>query len=266
MSVADAPVLSTEQLVELVDLLKGVDSVELKLTVPSSARRAAVTALGMDPLDGQLRQVVFFDTPDLTLNKQGLILRARRVQGRAGDSVVKLRPVDPAALPASLRADPTYSVEVDVLPGGFICSGSMKVQVSDHHVKEVIAGDRPIRDLYNKHQRALITETVGSGWLTGLDVLGPINVLKLKWTPAGLDQRLVAELWLYPNGTPLLELSTKCAPADAFAVAATAKAFLASHGVDLGAPQQTKTHTALEMFSAELRQNASADAPAAVSH
>ncbi|HEY9293536.1 MAG TPA: hypothetical protein VIP98_19845 [Microlunatus sp.] len=253
MSAPNAPVLSTEQLVELVDLLKGVDSVELKLTVPSSARRSAVTALKMDPLDAQLRQVVFFDTPDLTLNAQGLILRARRVQGKTGDSVVKLRPVDPANLPESLRSDPSFSVEVDVLPGGFVCSGSMKSRVPDQRVKDVMAGETPIRELFNKRQRALVSDSVGGVMLNGLSVLGPINVLKLKWMPEGFDQRLVAELWLYPNGTPLLELSTKCAPADAFAVAATTKAYLATHGVDLGAPQQTKTHTALEMFAEELR-------------
>ena len=38
------------------------------MTVPDSYRRQAVAALGVDPLDAQIRQVYFFDTPDLALN------------------------------------------------------------------------------------------------------------------------------------------------------------------------------------------------------
>jgi hypothetical protein len=43
--------------------------------------------------------VFFFDTPDLRLNKQGVVVRARRVQGRGDDTVVKLRPIVPGELP-----------------------------------------------------------------------------------------------------------------------------------------------------------------------
>ena len=111
---------------ELLDLSKKSDSVELKLTVPESDQRSAVMALGMDPLDAQIRLVLFFDTPDLTLNKHGVVVRARRVQRKGDDSVVKLRPVVPDELSAELRASPNFGVEVDAMPGGFVCSGSMK--------------------------------------------------------------------------------------------------------------------------------------------
>ena len=46
----------------------GADSAELKLTVPEGQTNATVRALGIDPLDARVRQVFFFDTPDLTLN------------------------------------------------------------------------------------------------------------------------------------------------------------------------------------------------------
>ena len=48
-------------------------------------------------------------------------------------------------------------------------------------------------------------------------------------------------MWLYPDGSRILELSTKCAPAEAFQVAAEGRAFLAERGVDLDGEQQTKT-------------------------
>ena len=40
----------------------------------------------------------FFDTPDLRLNKRGVVMRARRVQGRGDVTVVKLPPIVPGEL------------------------------------------------------------------------------------------------------------------------------------------------------------------------
>jgi inorganic triphosphatase YgiF len=82
------PALSDTQLAEVMSLLRGSDTVELKLTVPDSEQRAAIRGLGLDPLDAQIRQVVFFDTPDLALDRAGVVVRARRIQGRVGDSVI----------------------------------------------------------------------------------------------------------------------------------------------------------------------------------
>ena len=64
-----------------------------------------------------------------------------------------------------------------------------------------------------------------------------------------MARRLVAELWLYPDDTRIVELSTKCAPAETFTVAAETRAFLASKGVDVGGEQETKTRKALQFFS-----------------
>ena len=95
--------LTNEQEGELLELVKEADSVELKLTVPESSQRSTIGALELDPLEAQIRQVFFFDTPDLLLNKAGVVVRARRIQGKRGDVVVKLRPVVPAELPDHLR-------------------------------------------------------------------------------------------------------------------------------------------------------------------
>jgi hypothetical protein len=96
-------------------------------------------------------------------------------------------------------------------------------------------------------------------WFHDLATFGPINVLKLKFKPGGFGRRMVAELWNYPDGSRILELSTKCAPGEAFDVAATTKSFLADRGLDLGAPQQTKTRTALEFFAKELADEPGGD-------
>ena len=89
--------------------------------------------------------------------------------------------------------------------------------------------------------------------LDQLAVLGPVFVLKLKRMIEGFDRRLVAEMWLYPDGSRILELSTKCAPPEAFQVAAETRGLLAARGLDLGGEQQTKTRKALEYFTARIQ-------------
>jgi hypothetical protein len=251
-----APTLSPEQVRELLPLIAGSDSVELKLTVPDAARRSAVAALGIDPLDAQIRQVAFFDTPDLALNGRGVVVRARRVQRKPGDAIVKLRPVVPDDLPASVRESSSFGIEVDAMPGGFVCSGAMKAELDPDKVKETFDGRRPLRKLLTKEQRAFYDEHAPAGLpLDDLSMLGPVNVFKLKFTPSDFGRRVVAELWNYPDGSRILELSTKCAPDEAFKVAAETKVFLAGRGIDLTGEQQTKTRTALEFFANELQES-----------
>jgi hypothetical protein len=244
--------LSDAQVGELLALTRDVDSVELKMTVPDSDRHAAVVALGMDPLDAQIRQVYFFDTPDLRLDKHGVVVRARRVQRRGDDSVVKLRPVVPGDVQEARTSD-NLGVEIDAMPGGFVCSASMKATLGSTSVKEVAAGAKTIRKLYSKEQKSFFKAHAPEGVeLEDLSILGPITVLKLKLHPPELSMRLVAELWLYPDGSRILELSAKCPPAEAFQAAAELRAFLALKGLDLSGEQRTKTKTALEYFSAQL--------------
>ena len=124
-----APALITgDQLVEMMALIRDADSVELKLTIPEGAQRSAIQALRMDPLEAQIRQVFFFDTADLALQSAGVVVRARRVQRKGDDSTVKLRPVVPSDLPDDLRADAAFNVEVDAMPGGFVCSGRSRAR------------------------------------------------------------------------------------------------------------------------------------------
>jgi hypothetical protein len=245
--------LTDEQLAEFLELTRGADSVELKLTVPLAGQRAAMEALGLDPLNGQIRLVCFFDTPDLKLYKAGLVVRARRVQGRDDDTVVKLRPVVPDQVAAELRESPGFGIEVDAMPGGYVCSGSLKGLPRKCTVKDVIGGDQPLRRLLSKEQRALYSERAPEGIeLDDLTLLGPIFVLKLKGAPPGAGRKIVVELWLYPDGTRILELSTKCAPGEALQVAGETRAFLSGLGVDLLGDQQTKTRSALEYFAGQL--------------
>ena len=245
--------LTDDELEQVLALAGGADSVELKLTVPDEHHRSTIVGLGMDPLDAQIRMVSFFDTPDLALSKHGLVVRARRVQGREDDSVVKLRPVALEEVPEHLRRSPSMVVELDAMPGGYVCSASMKGRLGQDDVRRCLAGERSIRKLFSKEQRAFYKAHAPEGIeLEDLTLLGPILVLKLRFVPDELARKMVAELWLYPDGSRILELSTKCAPSEMFQVAAEARAFLSGKGVDLSGEQQTKTATALNYFASHL--------------
>jgi hypothetical protein len=257
MSATETPRLSDEEHRRLVHLIEQTDTVELKLTVPEADQRRVTASLGLDPLDAQIRQVFFFDTPDLALDSACLVVRARRVQGKGDDSVVKLRPVDPSELPVKVRSSPSFGVEVDAMPGGFVCSGSMKRLLPTPLVKDAVAGAVPLRKVFSKEQRAFYAEHAPEGVaIDDLTMLGPIFVLKVKYAPEDFARKLVAELWLYPDDRRILELSTKCLPQETWDVANKARAFLTGHGVTLGGEQQTKTRTALEFFSARLQDGA----------
>jgi hypothetical protein len=170
---------------------------------------------------------------------------------------VKLRPVVPGELPAELRGSPHFGVEVDAMPGGFVCSGSMKHTLGTTDVKDVVLGKRSLHKLFSKEQRSLYTAHAPDGLeLDSLSLLGPILVLKLKFAPEGFERKLVAELWFYPDNSMILELSTKCAPGEAFQVVAEVRAFLTQHDIDLSGEQETKTKKALDFFSKRLQEAA----------
>ena len=133
---------------------------------------------------------------------------------------------------------------------GFVCSASMKGQTTAAAVRRVILGRDRIKGLFSKKQRAFFHANAPVGTkLSDLRVLGPVFVLKLKTIPEGFDHRLIAEMWVYPDDSRILELSTKCMPDEAFQLAAEWQAELTKHGIDLTADQATKTATALEYFS-----------------
>jgi hypothetical protein len=167
---------------------------------------------------------------------------------------VKLRPVEPDELPAQLRESPDLSVEVDAMPGGFVCSASMKTKVDSALINQVALGRTRTRKLLSKSQRAFFAQHAPESLdVDSLAVLGPIFVLKQTMQPKGLGRRVVAELWLYPDNSRILELSTKCTAGDAAQVAVGSRLFLSERGVNLDGKQETKTKAALTYFSKQLR-------------
>ena len=74
---------------------------------------------------------------------------------------------------------------------------------------------------------------------------------------------MVAEVWLYPDGSRILELSTKTVPNEAVGLASEVRTYLVEKGVPTNAAQETKTLTALQYYSKTLLADLAAEEAAA---
>jgi len=252
---AESTRLSHEDALAVMELLKDANSVELKLMVEDLAR-ATIRRLGFDPVEAEPRQVYFFDTPDLALNQAGLIVRARRRPGGKGDTVVKLRPVDPHTLSDELRRNEAVKTEVDVAPSGFVCSTSVKGRCASSEVIEIAGGIRPLSSIFSRDQRDFYAAHAPSEiTMDDLVPLGPTFLLLAKQQPKRFDRPVVVELWMYPDGSRVLEISTKGAPNEAFQLAANFRALLSESEISIEKSLAAKTGSSLTFFSKQLKAN-----------
>ena len=218
-----------------------VDQVELKLVVPRKGSRS----LGIDPDRGPTRRIYFLDTPGLALYRLGVIVRFRDRSRRRDDAVVKLRPVVPGRVPGWLRHADCFRMEIDALPSHSVCSGALKKRLGRGEVARAVAAGRPLTRLLSPHQRRLLGKYAPAVDLGAVTVFGPIHVRCQNVKLRGFDRGLTAERWRYPDGSDLVELSTRCPVDEAAAVAARVSVALRAYGVVPADLQVTKTEIAL---------------------
>ena len=242
--------LPDDELDRLLLLSREADRIELKLTVPESAHDATCAALGVDFAGVPADQVYYLDTEDRALYRHGVVVRVRDVNDGSGDSVIKLRPVSPDGIPAGLRQSKRFVVEVDGMPGSYVCSGALKAHLGAHDVQRTITQGRPLHELFTKPQlRLLASHLPGQVGIDDLVIFGPVDARRRKLVLDGFDGTLLVEQWTFPDGSRILELSTRCPPDATLRVAAQMAAVLHAYGVDLTGPQRTKTLATLDFFS-----------------
>ena len=149
-----------------------------------------------------------------------------------------------------MRRDPDFKVEVDVMPGGYVCSASARSRSTAQQVLDAVEGRMPLEKLFSRKQRDFYAAHAPSGLtIDKLVPLGPIFQLRTKQQPRGFNRPMTIELWFYPDGTRLFEISTKGEPEEALQVATQFKAFMAQCGIELDEAGTTKTGSALRFFS-----------------
>ena len=84
-------------------------------------------------------------------------------------------------------------------------------------VLDVSAGTLALRKIFSKEQRAFYDAHAPAGvTMDKLAILGPTFLLKARHQPKDFDRRITVEMWLYPDGARILEISTKCLPEETF--------------------------------------------------
>ena len=228
-------------------LVREVGQVELKFTVAEESHDAVRALLGVGV--ERVRNVYYLDTPDLMLRRHGVLVRVRGGE-RPNDSVVKLRPIDPERVPVAMRRCEDFSVEVDVTPDSFVCSGALKQRLSRSSVERAVEGRSRLRTLFSDDQILLMDSRLsGRVAVDELDTLGPVEVHRTRPRDGEPGDGLELQEWMYPDDSRLLEVSTRCTSTDLLRTALDAKALLDLHRITQSGPCPTKADTTLDYFT-----------------
>ncbi len=235
-----SPAAAGSRLHDLLPVLIRAPRVELRFVVADELRRPALDALGVDPLRARVGQLFLLDSPALVLTSQGVTVQALRVQGHAGRVTVTHRHLPPSQVSPAVRNAPTFSADVDVVPGGFVCSATLGGRAKDEQVRRAARGRAPVMSMVTEEQRRFSApHNADPPRFGNLVMLGPLHVVQHKARLPELDRPLRARHWFFPDGTRRVELSATCSPDEAFAVARGVKDCLASRGLELVGDQET---------------------------
>ena len=222
-------------------LIRGADSVELKVTVPAESHRATIQGLAARPRRGPAAAGLLLrhagpgpqqggprrpGAPDPGRPRRH---RDQAPPGRARRPARELRARTPTSTSRSTCCRAASSARRRSRAGR---RATRSATPSPAPSRSAGCSPRRQRAFYQEHAPAGIE-------LDDLIPLGPTFMLKAPVRRAAgrrrsaTVRRLVAEMWLYPDGSRILELSTKCLPDEAFKVAAETRAYLLERGVDL---------------------------------
>jgi hypothetical protein len=237
----------------------GTEAVEIKATIPNHQVRNALRLHGLDQNNDDERYIYFFDTPDLSLFSQGVVVRARRRIGDQHDTTVKLRPVDPSIVSEDWRRFAGFKIEADSSEKGIVKSASLTLPVQKGHIKDVAKGKKPATSLFTDDQKMfLLTLAEKKIDFTKIVLLGPIRASKWKVNSPALPWPITAELWRRGDGATILEVSIKVPVIQAAAAMAGFFALLAEDGAERDNAQQAKTRWALTHYADRLRNKGKA--------
>jgi hypothetical protein len=224
-------------------------AVEIKAIAREKDEDVVRTALHLVDMDPEHRDIYFFDTHDLGLFDNGLVLRARLIKDDTDDSTVKLRPF-PEGEERRWKDMKGLEIELDIVGNAAIRSAKLSVDQERGEITKACDGSRPIRTLFSDEQERLIEayRPKGISW-DDLESLGPIKVLKWEVGPHAFPHEVTVEEWVMPNADDLVELSIKVEPNAWMEAGKQFHDLLVEKDIQVAGSQQAKTRSALEYFA-----------------
>jgi hypothetical protein len=211
--------------------------VEMKLLLSPATIKSVIASLNFGKQTTS--QIYFFDTDNLSLLAQGVIVRVR--QGAKNDLTVKVRLPEGNDQIETLKLGEQFGCETDRTEAGANISYSVGQKYKHRRVPE--AGDELFSALSSR-QRELLREThVSISWSQVRRISG---IRSTTWeTPLESPfHKLTLEYWEFPAGS-LLELSARSAASEWESKNADLHRIVKLKGLLLSANQETKTTTVL---------------------
>ena len=214
--------------------------VELKLLLSPPAIQAVMTSFKFE--HEAKGRVYFFDTPELDLLRQGVIVRVR--QGTNNDLTVKVRGAE-GNQQVNSQLRPHFPCEIDRTGAGENTSYSIQRKYKTPHVPEL---GNEIASLLSRPQQRLLQEAQVSIDWTRVTRIASIRSTKWEANVQSPFRKFSLELWDWPAGG-ILELSTRVGPDAGASGYAELQRVVAMKSLPLSASQGTKTRIVLEALT-----------------
>jgi hypothetical protein len=226
----------------------GAGQVEIKVTLAERDASRAHQVFKLAQRSPSERQIYFFDTGDLTLNRAGVILRARRVKDDPDDTTVKIRPLTADDVAPEWLSRDGFKCEEDWVGAKHVPACSL-TKAPDHAIANTVDGYDSVKRLFGDRQEEFLADYGSDVAWTQLWVLGPTDADVWKLKASGFPTKLTLEEWSWPDGKRLVEISTRTDAAGATALQQRLMTYLRGLGFTGATAGETKTQAALDYFT-----------------
>jgi hypothetical protein len=215
--------------------------VEVKLLLSPASIQTVIASLGLEKETSA--RVYFFDTEELDLLKQGVIVRVR--QGANNDLTVKVRAPEGNQQVETAQLRGQLPCEIDRTGAGENTTYSVGHKYRPLQVPEM--GADIFRVLSPPQKRLLQEARVSLDW-SRVRRLAKINATQWETRSQAPFRKVALELWKWPMGE-ILELSAKVGLDPGRSKSAELQRLVTNKGLPLSASQGTKTRTVLETLT-----------------
>ncbi len=185
--------------------ISDINTADLKVLLSDTSIEPFINWIKTVDSDFEQKRVFFFDTKNLDLNKQGVVLRIRRMHDETYDATAKLRATEALEVPATKIKDGRLECEQDVTYGGPHLQACALSQKSKKVLPSLDV--ESVDSYFNKAQSQFVKSKYPEMKWKEIKMFGPIVATDWETKQDGLD--IVCELWTLPNKKRLLECSTK---------------------------------------------------------
>jgi len=215
--------------------------IEIKLLISPPTIKSVIASLSFGKrTEGR---VYLFDTDNLGLLKQGVIVRVR--QGAKNDLTIKVRLPEDNEQAASPELREQFGCEIDRTSAGADTSFSVGQEYKHQQIPET--GDEIFKALTSQQKRLLRAARVRIDW-SQVKRIANINSTTWETQPRSLFRKLTLESWEWPTGN-ILELSARVASNESESRYTELQQIVNTNGISLSANQGTKTSLVLKTLT-----------------